>query len=136
MTRLLVALLIVLAAGASQARERAIRLCDKAPLLTTLNKKLPDHVLATSADVQPKLISTLPVIGGPLIARSGGASLICVAVVIDADGTTQGAMVSYPRSLSLTSEEQKLLMDLRWSPAMVDGNPRPSLTSLVVTFDE
>ena len=123
--------LLCLACTAS-ARQRSIHSCDEAPLLADLQRQLPDYILATSADVQPKLISKMPQFALSLYKRSS-ASLICVVVALDSSGKTQGVMISYPAGLTLTSRERDELLPLQWSPAQLNGQPRPSLVSIKVS---
>jgi len=124
---------LLLVADSLAARERPITSCEKAPLLAEFQDQLPDHILAASADKKHKLVSELPRFAVPILRRSG-SNLVCVVIVLDAQGKVQDLAVSYPAGFALTSREKNLIFALRWSAAEVAGEARPSLTNMDFEF--
>ena len=134
MTRILAATLLIIASGAANASrlDRPILSCDKAPLLGVFQKQLPDYILATTADTQPKNLSPFPKqVAGPL-SRRAMTSLICIVVAVDATGKAQAAEVSYPVGTKLNPQERQQILETKWSPAEQKGQARPSLVSVTI----
>lgn len=121
-------------ASASGRLDRPVLSCDKAPLLAVFQKQLPDHILATAADRQPKITSALPPIAGSLYRRAM-TDLVCVVLALDAAGKVQTAEVSYPAGVRLTPQERAQVLATQWSPAELTGQPRPSLVNMDFRYD-
>ncbi|KRG63690.1 hypothetical protein ABB26_10740 [Stenotrophomonas humi] len=129
MFKIVVAAAFVLIANSALARDRPIQSCEKAPLLAEIQKIFPDHVIGESAEVEPKPVNKLPRFPRGIWMRSG-SSLTCVVVVLDAEGTPQAAIVSYPSRFALTDQEKQMVLSVQWTPAQVGGQARPSLISM------
>lgn len=122
--------LTLFAANAVSAREQAVKSCDQAPLLATVQERLPDHVLARNAEIKPRLASALPAdLSVPILTRAR-ANLVCVIIALDATGTPEGAVVTYPTNFTLSDRELRRILAVRWSPAEVGGQARPSLVNM------
>lgn len=130
MKRLLVATLGVIGCLSVHAGGRPILSCDKAPLLSDFEKRLPDHVLGTEADTPPHVTSQLPRFYGGAPFNRTHTTLVCFALALDARGKVESAEISYPAGVRLTTKERAALMGTTWSPAMSHGHPVPSLTSI------
>ncbi|WP_424683769.1 hypothetical protein [Frateuria sp. YIM B11624] len=129
--------LAALVCGPACARgrlDRPVLSCNKAPLLAVFQRQLPDHVLATTADTQPKITSALPPIAGSLYRRAR-TDLVCVVLALDATGKVQTAEVSYPAGVRLTSQERAQVLATQWSPAKLKGQPRPSLVNMDFKYE-
>ena len=100
MSRLVLLAALLVTAGTAMA-ERPVRSCGKAPRLMDVHERLPDHVLADAADVEPAPVEKLPVFPRGIWMRSGNP-LTCVVVVLDEGGVPQDAVVSYPSGFALT----------------------------------
>ena len=127
--------ILAITSNFAYALERPIRSCENAPLLSSMQKNLPDHVLGSSAEVKPKLLTkidrtTVPAVD--ILKRTRSPSLICVVLAIDATGRVQDAAISYP-SLSLTEKEREKFLKLEYSPAQEGGRAVPSITSIDIT---
>lgn len=129
MFKIVVAAAFLLIANSALARDRPIQSCEKAPLLAEIQKRVPDHVIGESADVKPAPVGTLPMFPRGIWMRSG-SSLTCVVVALDAAGTPQDAVVSYPSRFALTEQEKQMVLSVQWTPAQVGGQARPSLVSM------
>lgn len=129
MFKSMVVVLLLLAMNSAIAGDRPIRSCEKAPILSEIQKLLPDHVIGESADVEPKPVEKLPQFPRGIWMRSG-SSLTCVVVVLDETGKPQDAMVSYPSRMGLTEQEKQVILSVQWTPAQVGGQARPSLVSM------
>ena len=135
MIRIIAILLLLLSSNAALARDRFVQTCENAPLLSDMQKNLPDHVLDTSAEVKPKLLTkmartTLPVM--TILNRARSYSLICIVLAIGADGKVQDAAISYPK-MALTEKEREQILKLEYAPAQQGGLAVPSLVSIDIT---
>jgi hypothetical protein len=137
MTRILAAALLIVASGAANASrlDRPTLSCNKAPLLAVFQKQLPDHILATTADKQPKILSTLPATVAGSLHRQAMTSLVCVVVALDSTGKAEAAEVSYPAGIKLNPQERQQILETEWSPAEQKGQARPSLVSVTFQYE-
>lgn len=138
MTRVLAAALLFIASGATNAGgrlDRSILSCDKAPLLAAFQKQLPDHILATTADKQPKNLSPIPRGVAGSLHRRAMTSLVCVVVALDATGKAETAEVSYPVGIKLSPQERQQMLEPIWSPANQKGQAHPSLVSVTFQYE-
>lgn len=129
MFKIAVAAAFVLIANSALARDRPIQSCEKAPLLAEIQKIFPDHVIGETADVEPQPVEKLPRFPRSIWMRSG-SSLTCVVVALDAEGTPQDAIVSYPSRFALTEQEKQMVLSVQWTPALIGGQARASLISM------
>ena len=135
MIRFVAILLLSITSNTAYPLDRPIRSCEKAPLLTAMQKNLPDHVLGTTAEVKPKLLTkigrtTIPAV--EILKRTRSPSLICIVLAVDATGKVQDAAISYP-NFSLTEREREQFLKLEYSPAQQGGRTVTSLTSIDIT---
>ncbi len=136
MIRFLAIVLFAISSNAAFALDRPIRSCERAPLLPQMQKNLPDHVLGTAAEVQPRLLtridrSTIP--AAEISKRTPSSLLICIVVAVDAEGKVQDAAISHPR-MSLTAKEREQFLKLEYSPAQQDGRAVASLVNIDITL--
>lgn len=101
----------------------------KAPRLAEIQQLLPDHLVAKTADVEPKPVGKLPSFPRGIWMRSG-SSLTCVVVVLDETGKPQDAIVPHPSQMTLTDREKEVILSVQWTPAQVGGQARLSLVSM------
>ncbi|WP_152980535.1 hypothetical protein [Stenotrophomonas ginsengisoli] len=120
---------LLLPAGNTAARERPITSCTKAPLLAVFQQERPDHILADDADDKPQALARLPRFDRNIWLRSG-SELVCVVVALDSSGMPQELAVSYPAGYALSAEQEQQILSVQWSPARVDGQPRPALLNM------
>ena len=135
MIRFFAILLLSITSNIAYSLDRPIRSCEKAPLLTSMQKNLPDHVLGTTAEVKPKLLTkigrtTIPAV--EILKRTRAPSLVCIVLAVDATGKVQDAAISYP-NFSLTEREREQFLKLEYAPAQQGGRTVPSLTSIDIT---
>jgi hypothetical protein len=138
MTKTLAATLLMFVGGVANASgrlDRPILSCDKAPLLSVFQRQLPDHILATTADKQPKILSPLPMKVAGSLHRRAMTSLVCVAVALDATGKPETAEVSYPVGIKLNPQERQQILETEWSPAERKGQVRPSFVSMTFEYE-
>ncbi|HJR75008.1 MAG TPA: hypothetical protein VJ806_15385 [Luteimonas sp.] len=126
--RIFAFVLLLLAAAVPAHAARPVTSCDKAPGLADFRERLPDHVLSAAATKPAKLTSEPKFRLGGLFRRGG--NLICVVLAVDDAGRVQDAAVSYPAGLTLQPAEREQFLVLRYSPAEIDGEPRPSLVTV------
>ena len=129
MNKLAVFTILILMTVNLSARTRSITSCDEAPLLAAYQSQLPDHIMASSADTKPKLISQLPNVAIPILKRSQ-SKLVCVVIALDDHGKAQDLTVLYPAGFRLTINEKRLILALQWSAAEVEGKARSSLVTM------
>lgn len=120
---------LLLATGNTAARERPVTSCSKAPLLAVFQQERPDHTLADDADDKPQALARLPRFDRNIWLRSGSA-LVCVVVALDSNGTPQELAVSHPAGYALSAEQEQQILSVQWSPARLDGQPRPALLNM------
>ena len=136
MIKFLAVALLITSSNLAFARDRHIISCERAELLSEMQKNLPDHVLGTTADVKPKLLTKMTRTSIPavsIINRAHNRSLICIVLAIDTAGKVQDAAISYP-NISLTKAERDQLLKLEYSPAQHGGHAVPSLVNIDITL--
>lgn len=129
MKHILLLIALLLATGHTAARQRPITSCAKAPLLAVFQQERPDHILADDADEKPQALARLPRFDRNIWLRSG-SELVCVVVVLDSNGVPQEMAVSHPAGYALSAEQEQQILSVQWSPARLDGQPRPALLSM------
>ena len=102
--------------------------CDRAPGLADFRKQLPDHILSEAATTPARSLSEPKFNLGGLFRRGG--NLICIVLALDETGRVQDVAVSYPVGLAMKPTEREQFLRLQYSPAEVDGQPRPSLVTV------
>lgn len=125
---LFLATLLLLTAATPAYAARPVTSCDRAPGLAEFQKQLPGHIVSEKADKPAKLLSEPKFNLGGLFRRGG--NLICIVLALDESGRVQDVAVSYPLGLTLQPAEREQFARLRYSPAEVAGEPRPSLATV------